>query len=57
MRIAREALRMTQLELAERVGCSESQITKLETGRATADEWLRKQIAMELNIPSSEVGR
>ena len=47
---------MTQLELARRVGCSESQITKIETGRANPDGWLKEAIAKELGIATWEVG-
>jgi ribosome-binding protein aMBF1 (putative translation factor) len=56
MREARGRLGMTQLDLARRVGCSESQITKIETGRATPADWLKEAIAKELGIASWEVG-
>ena len=56
MREARGRLGMTQLDLARRVGCSESQITKIETGRATPPDWLKEAIAKELGIASWEVG-
>jgi DNA-binding XRE family transcriptional regulator len=52
MREARQRLRMTQFDLSRRVGCSESQITKIETGRITPHRWLKEAIAQELNIPS-----
>ncbi len=56
MRAARGRLEMTQFDLARKVGCSESQITKIETGRATADHNLREAIAHELGIQTWEVG-
>ncbi len=56
MRDSRRRLRLTQLALAKRVGCSESQITKIETGRITPDNWLKEAIATELGIATWEVG-
>ncbi len=56
MREARKRLRWTQLELARRVGCSESQIAKIETGRASGPaQWLKEAIARELQIATWEV--
>ena len=56
MREARKRLGLTQLDLAERVGCSESLVTKIETGRATPEQRLKEAISRELGIPSWEVG-
>jgi DNA-binding XRE family transcriptional regulator len=56
MRSARGRLGMTQFDLARAVGCSESQIAKIETGRATPEAWLKEAIAKELNIQTWEVG-
>ena len=56
MRDARRHLGWTQLELARRVGCTESLITKIETGRATPEQGLKDAIARELNIATWEVG-
>lgn len=56
MKEARRKARMTQLALARRVGCTESLITKIETGRATPARWLKEAIARELNIHTWEVG-
>ena len=56
MRRARHRQRWTQFDLARRVGCSESQITKIETGRATPPDWLKEAIAKELGIAAWEVG-
>lgn len=54
---ARRKLRMTQLALSRRVGCTESLVTKIETGRATPAQWLKEAIARELNIQTWEVGQ
>lgn len=56
MREARRRMGLTQLDLAQRVGCTESLITKIETGRATPQQWLKDAIAHALNIHSWEVG-
>ena len=56
MRAARSRLRLTQFDLARRVGCSESQITKIETGRANPDDLLKQAIAREFGIQTWEVG-
>ena len=56
MRTTRRAKRWTQFKLAKRVGCSESQISKIETGRATPEAWLKEAIAQELSIGTWEVG-
>jgi len=56
MRDARRQKRWTQFDLAQRVGCSESQITKIETGRADPESWLKEAIARELGIATWEVG-
>ena len=56
MREARRRLGWTQLELAQRVGCTESLITKIETGRAVPETALKEAIARELSIHTWEVG-
>lgn len=56
MRESRRRLGWTQLRLAQQVGCTESLVTKIETGRATPDQSLKEAIARELNIPTWEVG-
>jgi ribosome-binding protein aMBF1 (putative translation factor) len=56
MRAARRRLGWTQLDLSRRVGCTESLVTKIETGRATPERELKEAIANELNIPTWEVG-
>lgn len=56
MREARRRLGLTQLALAQRAGCTESLITKIETGRAIPEQTLKEAIAGQLNIPTWEVG-
>ena len=56
MRTTRRRLRLRQLDLARRVGCTESMITRIETGRCTPDDWLKEAIARELGINTWEVG-
>ncbi len=56
MREARRRLGLTQLDLAQRVGCTESLVTKIETGRATPEQSLKEAIARELGIQTWEVG-
>jgi len=55
-REARRRQRLTQFALARQVGCSESQIAKIETGRANPPLWLKEAIAKELGIQTWEVG-
>ena len=56
MRMARGQLGLTQFDLAQRIGVSESMIGKIETGRAIPEDWLKEAIARELNIHTWEVG-
>ena len=56
MRDARRRLGWTQLKLAHHAGCTESLVTKIETGRATPEQRLKETIARELNIHTWEVG-
>ena len=56
MREARRRVGWTQLNLAQRVGCTESLVTKIETGRAMPARELKEAIARELNIHTWEVG-
>ncbi len=56
MRDARRRLGLTQLDLAQRAGITESLVTKIETGRAMPEQWLKEAIAKELNIATWEVG-
>lgn len=57
MREARRRLKLTQLALSRRVNCTESLISKIETGRATPATWLKEAIARELGIHTWEVGQ
>lgn len=56
MREARRRKGLTQLALAQRVGCTESLVTKIETGRATPEHRLKEAIACVLGIHTWEVG-
>ena len=56
MRDARRRLGLTQLNLAQRVGCTESLVTKIETGRTIPQQGLKEAIARELGIQTWEVG-
>ena len=56
IKAARHRRRWTQFELARRVGCSESQIAKIETGRVCPRDWLKEAIARELGIATWLVG-
>ncbi len=56
MREARRRLGITQFDLAQRAGCSEAQVSKIETGRMLPEDWLREAIARELGIKTWEVG-
>ncbi len=56
LREARGQRGWTQFDLARRVGCSESQIAKIETGRVVPEPWLNEAIAQELGIATWEVG-
>ena len=53
---ARKANGWTQLALARLVGCSESKISKIETGRATPDSALKNKIAERLKIALWAIG-
>ena len=53
---ARRRKGWTQFDLARRVGCTESQITKIETGRIDPADWLKEAIARELGIKTWECG-
>ena len=56
MRDARRHLGWTQLELARRAGCTESLVTKIETGRSVPDAPLKQRLADALGIHTWEVG-
>ncbi len=56
MREARHRLGWTQLDLARQVGCTESMVTKIETGRARPERELKEAIAQKLKIPTWVIG-
>jgi len=56
MKAARMIKGLTQLDLAQRVGCSEALISKIETGRTSPDRELKERIACILEIEKWEVG-
>jgi len=56
MREARRRLGLTQLDLARRAECTESLITKIETGRCEPPLQLKQKIAGLLGIHTWEVG-
>ena len=55
MRAARYRRGWTQFDLARRVGCSESQIAKIETGRTKPSPILREAICRVLKVGDLEV--
>ena len=57
MRQARRQFKLTQLALSRRVNCTESLVSKIETGRAMPATWLKEAIARELGIHTWEVGQ
>lgn len=54
LRQRRKALDLTQLELADRVGCSSSTIRMVESGERRASRQLAELLARELNIAPDE---
>jgi len=55
LKAARALLGLTQLQLAEMIGAKESEISRLETGRARPDPETRQRIAEVLGKPAFEV--
>ena len=55
LRAARVLLGMTQLQLAEKVGTKEIEISRIETGRAAPQEDLKRRIADALQKPAFEL--
>ena len=56
MREERRRWGWTQQELARRAGCTESQITKIETGRIAPDGALKQRLAEALRLETWELG-
>ncbi|MCX8749230.1 MULTISPECIES: helix-turn-helix transcriptional regulator [Snodgrassella] len=50
LREARERKKLTQLELANAIGCSQVHISGIETGRTSPSKELAKKIAVQLDI-------
>jgi transcriptional regulator with XRE-family HTH domain len=51
----RKAARMSQVALSMRVGCHQTQIGAIETGRRQPDEMTARRIASALGIPPGEL--
>ncbi len=51
---SRKSLDLTQLELARRVGCAESTLRKIESGRLRPSRQIAERLAMCLEIPAAE---
>ena len=52
MKVARVEKGLTQLQLAERVGMREIEISRIETGRAQPETELKRRIAEVLGKPA-----
>jgi transcriptional regulator with XRE-family HTH domain len=55
LRAARVMKGFTQLQLAERVGAKEIEISRFETGRARPDGEMKRRIADALEKPAFEL--
>lgn len=55
LKMARVAMGMTQLHLAERVGMKEIEISRIETGRARPDPDTKRRIAEVLQKNTFEI--
>jgi transcriptional regulator with XRE-family HTH domain len=55
LRTARVSQGMTQLQLAEKVGMKEIDISRYETGRARPDSDMKRRIAEVLLKPTYEI--
>ena len=55
LRMARVAMGMTQLQLAERIGKKEIEISRIETGRACPDPDTKRRIAEVLQKNTYEI--
>jgi len=55
LKAARVLKGMTQLQLAERVGLKEIEISRIETGRAAPDGTIKQRIADVLQKPTFEL--
>ena len=55
LKAARVLLGMTQLALSEKVGAKEIEISRIETGRLSPHEELKRRIAEVLRKPTFEL--
>ena len=55
LKAARVLRGMTQLQLAEKVGLEEHDISRVETGRTEADAELKRRLAEVLQKPTFEL--
>ena len=55
LRAARVLLGMTQLQLAEKIGSKEIEVSRFETGRAEPDAEAKRRIAEALQKPAFEL--
>lgn len=51
IKTAREFKKLSQTDLATRVGCTQTHISALERGEKTASPTLAKKLAAELSLP------
>ena len=55
LRAARVLLGLTQLQLAEKIGKKEIEVSRFETGRAEPDAEVKRRIAEVLQKPAFEL--
>ena len=55
MKAARVLRGLTQMQLAEKVGTREIEISRIETGRVTPDAQIKQRIANALQKPTFEL--
>lgn len=55
MKAARVLKGLTQLQLADKVGTREIEISRIETGRVAPDAGMKQRIALVLGKPTFEI--
>ena len=55
MKAARVLVGLTQMQLADKVGTREIEISRIETGRITPDATMKQRIAEVLRKPTFEI--
>ena len=55
MKAARVLVGLTQMQLADKVGTREIEISRIETGRITPDTTMKQRIAAVLGKPTFEI--